>query len=258
MALITFLSDFGLSDHYVAAVKARIYSKEPNIQLVDISHQIESFNIAHGAFVLEKVFRDFPSDTVHIASVNCHDKMGNGFIALKLEGQLFIGPNNGLFSLISDQSPTEIIDIKHMDEDFTSFPARDLFVDVALDLAKGKKLSQIGEPCTEFIQLIKRHVKATKKQISGNVIRVDHYGNLITNIEKKDFDILSNGSQYSVVFGRENINKITENYHKVEAGDCFLIFNSQGLLEIGINKGSATELLGLGYDSPVNIFFNSQ
>jgi S-adenosylmethionine hydrolase len=98
-------------------------------------------------------------------------------------------------------------------------------------------------------------VKATKKAISGHVIRVDHSGNLITNIPRDAFDVLSKGKNYVIQFGGEKFRKIQSNYNQAEQGDCFVMFNSLNLLEIGIYKGNAATLLGLHYDSPVSITF---
>ena len=103
--------------------------------------------------------------------------------------------------------------------------------------------------------MIDRQVKATKKQITGTVIRVDGMGNLITNIPKEAFDILSQGKLYTVQFGGEKFRRIHTQYHQAEQGECFMVFNSLGLLEVGIYKGNASELLGLDYDSTVSILF---
>jgi S-adenosylmethionine hydrolase len=103
--------------------------------------------------------------------------------------------------------------------------------------------------------MIDRQVKATKKQITGSVIRVDNVGNLITNIPRDAFDILSQGKAYTIQFGGEKFRRIHTQYNQAEQGECFIVFNSLGLLEIGIYKGNASELLGLEYDSMVNIIF---
>ncbi|MFM7855308.1 MAG: S-adenosyl-l-methionine hydroxide adenosyltransferase family protein [Flammeovirgaceae bacterium] len=107
-----------------------------------------------------------------------------------------------------------------------------------------------------FKKMTDRHVKANKKLIAGHVIRVDHFGNLITNIPKEAFDVLSNGKKFTVFAGGEKVLLIHKNYFDTEPGECVLIFNSLGLLEIGVYKGNASELLGLKYDSPVNIIFD--
>src|SRR5690606_4830060 len=103
---------------------------------------------------------------------------------------------------------------------------------------------------------IPRQVKVTQTQISGNVVQVDGYGNLITNIDKQTFETLNTNNSFRVVFGREISEFVHQSYHDTDYGDCFLLFNSLGLLEIGINNGNASELLGLDYDSPVHVHFD--
>lgn len=254
MAFITFMSDFGNKDHYVAALKAKILSFDPNAKIIDISHHIEHFNIAHGSFVLKSVFKEFPEGSVHIAALNAHDQQQETSLALKLEGHYFVGPDNGLFGLLSDQEPEVVVKLRTTHET-NSFPAKNTYAEAAVKLSQGAAIHELGEDFREYKRLIGRAARATKKQISGHVIHVDTYGNLITNIEKRDFDILSRDKKYSVIFGRESLRKIHGAYNLVDPGDCFLLFNDLGLLEIGIFKGNASELLGLGYDSPVNIVF---
>ncbi len=253
MALITFMSDFGITDHYVASVKARILSVNPGLQIIDVSHVIEAHNIAHGAYVLRSVFREFAKGTVHLAAVDSLSK-GYRFIAIKIEDHFFVGPDNGLFSLISDKEPSVVAEIKVQGEKKSTFPARDILAKSAALLASGKALDDIGVFTSDFQRLLDRQVRATKKQITGTVIRVDHYGNLITNIKEEEFNHLCHQKRYTVSFARESLNAINTSYEGLEDGDCFIIFNNFGLLEIGIYRGNASELLGLGYDSPVNIY----
>ena len=252
MAIITFVSDYGIVDHYVASVKARILSFNAGLQIVDISHNIEHYNLAHGSFVLKSVFREFPAGTVHLTAI--HDAYASRFLALKLEDHFFIGADNGLFSLISEDAPEQIVELPMPNQ--STFPALNILAVAAAQLATGTSLQDLGISTTNFQQLIGRKVRATKKQISGHVIRVDHYGNLITNIEKQVFDILNKNKDFTIVFGREKHRIIHKAYSDTEAGDCFVLFNSLGLLEIGINNGNANELLGLDYDSPVMLIFN--
>lgn len=254
MAIITLLSDFGESDHYVAAVKAAILSLNENQTIVDISHRIGACDIAHGAYVLKSVFRDFPEGTIHLVAINSTRQKGDRQIALKLEGHYFVGTDNGLFGLISDMEAEEIIDISSENQ-ISTFPAKSILAIVAAKIAMGTSLKELGAPLEQFKKMLGRHLKANKSLISGHVIRVDHFGNLITNIDKHTFEVLSAGKNYNVTFGRENTRRIHENVFTVDAGDVFVIFNSLGLLEIGINQGKANELLGLGYDSPVSINF---
>jgi len=256
MAIITFMSDFGVSDHYVSAIKAKILSVNPSLRIIDISHNIEPFNIAHAAYVLRSVFRDFPKGTVHLIAVNSHGERGNRFLTGKIEDHFFVGPDNGLFGLICETEPSMIAELRHNDANQKSFPAKSILAKTAAMLASGSSINDVGEFTKDYIRRIDRKFRATKKQISGNVIRVDHYGNLITNIEEEVFNILRKDRQYVVQFGREKVDKIHHSYNELDDGDCFVIFNELGLLEIGINKGNAAKLLGLKYDSQVSIIFD--
>lgn len=255
MALITFMSDFGLTDHYVAAVKAKILSVNPGLRIVDVTHQVEHFNIAHAAFVLKSVFREFPKGTVHLVGVDSVNVRDEEYLAVKLEEHYFLGMNNGLFSLISDAEPAAVIRINLPANRKTTFPAKDVFAAAAARLASGASVYDLGVPTNNFKRLLPRQVKANKKQMTGNVIRVDHYGNLITNLDKELFYSLKATSNFHIAFARERVYKISDTYNQVEPGDCFVIFNSDGLMEIGIHNGHAADLLGLDFDSSVSVYF---
>lgn len=258
MALITFTSDFGEEDHYVAGVKAGIMKVNPGLRVIDVSHAIHPFDIAHGAFVMKSVYRDFPEGTVHLVAVNTVYDTEPRYIALEWEGHYFIGPDNGILSLINDQEPAQLVEIDLQGLKTTIFPARDILGTAAARLAEGMDINDLGKPAGDYLRLLGRQLKATKKLIAGNVVRVDHYGNLITNIEQEIFRVLHRDRPFIVKFGKEVSPRIHTYYNSVEPGECFIIFNSLGLIEIGINMGNASELLGLGYDSPVMIQFSDQ
>ncbi len=256
MAIVTLLTDSGETDHYVAAIKAKILGVNPGLTLVDISHKIQPCDIAHGAFVLKSVFRDFPKGTVHLVGVDSTASSGNTSIALQLEDHFFVGADNGLLGLISEKSHQQLVDINIINPIGSTFPEKDIFAPAAAKLASGVAITTLGKPLTSFKKMIGRSVKATRKNIVGHVMQVDNYGNLITNIAKTDFDILSKGKTFTIQFSGEKFRRIHTNYFQAEQGDCFLIFNSTGFLEIGIYKGRANDLLGMEYDSAVNILFD--
>lgn len=258
MALITFLSDFGTTDHYVAVVKAAIFNTNPGLQVVDITHQVASCNIAEASYLLECAFRDFPKGTVHLVAVNSTGKREDKPIAVKLEDHFFVGPDNGIFSLISTQKPSAIVALDLVNKKKTTFPARNIYAQAAAYLASGRSIHEMGVPVHELNTLIKKKGKTTKRQITGHVIHIDHYGNLITNISKTDFDAIMELNQrkgFEITFGRERTSEVHESYFSVDGGECFFIFNQSGLLEIGINNGHGADLLGLHYDSPITINF---
>ncbi|WP_224995995.1 S-adenosyl-l-methionine hydroxide adenosyltransferase family protein [Cesiribacter sp. SM1] len=255
MAIITFMSDFGTTDHYVAAVKARMMAIRTDQMIVDISHHIEHFNIAHGSFVLGNVFREFPEGSVHLVAVHATGNLGEPYIAIKMEGHYFVGTDNGLLGLISEKEPDEIVILGHTEEEKqlarnTTFPARDILAPAAALLAQGTPLSSLGEPTQYFNRMIPRKPRLSKQLIAGHIIHIDHYGNLVTNIVQHEFEQLVT-DKFRIKLGREQINKIHKTYNLVDAGELFAVFNSIGLLEIGVHSGHAAELLGMEYDSPI-------
>jgi S-adenosylmethionine hydrolase len=252
MPLVTFTSDFGNGDHYVAAVKAAMLSGDPSVQIIDISHDIKPFDIPHLAFTINSVFRQFPTGTVHLIGLNANDS-AEQYIGARLEEHLFLLPDNGLIGLLSDQPPSEVVLIKS--ESTSLFPTRDLLAPIALAISKGENLENFGSKTSDYKRMVSRKVKATRKEIAGHIIHVDQYGNLISNIKKVDFDILSKEKRFKIQIGKETAERIHVKYQDVEPGDIFFVFNSLGLLEIGINQGQANQLLGMGYDAPVNIQF---
>jgi S-adenosylmethionine hydrolase len=255
MAIITFMSDFGMSDHYVSAVKAKILSMNPGLNIIDISHEIEPFNIAHAAYVIKSVFRDFPKGTVHLIAVNSHGERNNRYLTSKIDNHYFVVPDIGILSLINEEEPRMMVELVSKNDDHSSFPAKNILAKAAAMLASGSGMNDVGAYTKDYLRKIDRKFRATKKQISGNVIRVDHFGNLITNIEQKVFDLLRKDRQFLIHFGREKADLINNSYGDADDGDCFVIFNDLGLLEIGINKGNASKLIGLKYDSAISIIF---
>jgi S-adenosylmethionine hydrolase len=255
MAIVTFLSDFGESDHYVAAVKAKILSVNSGIRIIDISHQIGKCDLAHGAFVIRSVFRDFPRGTVHLVAVNSVGGSEDNFIALEMHGHYFVGTDNGIFGLISDEEARIIVNINTLNPVRSTFPTRTVLAVAAAKIASGTAITDLGPRVATYRRMMGRQLKANKKMITGHVLRVDHYGNLITNIDRETFNILSKDKKFTISFARERVSRIHEFLHQVDPGDVFVIFNDLGLMEIGVNMGNAMNLLGLKYDSPVMINF---
>lgn len=256
MPIVTLLTDSGEVDFYVAAIKAKILSVNPGLRIEDISHKISSCDIGHGAFVLRSVFRDFPKGTVHLVGVDAAGNKGDSFIALQMEDHFFVGVDNGLLGMLTDKPHQNLIELNSVAPIETTFPEKDILALAAAKLASGVFITDLGKPLATYKKMTDRHVKATKKSILGHVIRVDNFGNLITNIHKDTFETLSKNKSYTIFVGREKFRRVNTNYSQADPGECFLFFNSLGLLEVGIYKGIANELLGLSYDSPVNIIFD--
>ena len=262
MALLTFMSDFGTSDGYVAAVKGRILTVLPNQAIIDVSHSIKQYNIAHGSHVLRSVYKEFPKGTVHLVAVNSTGGIGESYIAIKLDGHYFLGTDNGLLSLLSDNQPEEVVVLASSEEEHalalqSTFPSRDILAPVAIKLLQGSAISQVGEPTEYFNRMINRQPRVTPTLIAGHVVYIDNYGNLITNISTADFEVLEQ-PEFLIKIGREEITKLYRSYSVADAGDLFGLINSQGFLEIGVHSGNASELLGMDYDSPIIVRLKNQ
>lgn len=257
MTLITFTSDFGDGDYYVPAVKAKMLSINPQLNIIDISHSIKTYDIVHAAFILRAVYKDFPKGTIHLMALNDSSNMTDGFIGIELDDHIFFGPNNGVLSLLSDQDPDIIVKLEDEHMKNSTFPAKDILAPIAAKIASGAAIHDFGDPLTQMKKMILRQFKATRKQIIGHVVRVDNYGNLLTNISKEIFDRLNPG-KFTIEFSRESLNKLNKTYDHVGSGDCFAIFNSLEVLEIGIKHGHGANLLGLRLDSPIFINFSPE
>ena len=255
MAIITFMSDFGWRDPYVASVKAKILSVNHTMQIIDLTHEIEHFNIPHAAYVMRNIFRDFPKGTVHLVCVNTPVSGREKMVALKLEEHYFVGIDNGFFSLLSDKQPTAIVELRKDDKFSPIFPERSTLATSAVALASGSSIYNMGMELQGLSNMMLPQVKVTQSQIWGRVIHIDNYGNLITNITQEMFDSVHNSRGLTILFSREHLDTISPSYSAVESGECVAVFNSSGNLEIAICHGNASELLGLQYDSSVQIKF---
>ena len=257
MQIITLTSDWSQNDFYVASVKGSILSICPDVTIIDISHQIQSFNILQTAFVLKNSFRNFPDGTIHIIAVNSIADKENPLVIVRALNHFFISCDNGIFGLLLDEAPETIIRIKTGLNQGSTFVALDVFGKVACDLIKGKKPDDIGTPCNNLNKRIPVLPAIDESLINGSVVYIDSYRNAITNIsselfhrigKKRAFDIFVQSNHYK-------INKINTTYNETSAGEILALFNSVDLLEIAINNGNAADLLNLNINSVIRIKF---
>ncbi|MEO9511086.1 MAG: SAM-dependent chlorinase/fluorinase [Flavobacteriaceae bacterium] len=275
MAIITLTTDFGLKDHFAGAIKGTILSNLPEVHIVDISHAVGPFNIQECAYILKNAYRSFPSGTVHLIGVDSELSMENQHIVVQVDGHYFIGANNGIISLIaSDTTPEKIMEINIPNLKIGSFPVLDTFVPVACHIARGGKLEVIGKPFDTLKELRQFEPRITNngKSILGNVIYIDNYGNVITNIQRSLFEAYRNGRDFEIAARTNKIKSIRESYNGIinynldkaqrkGPGDALALFNSAGYIELAIYKsdlntvGGASTLLGLNYRDTVTINF---
>lgn len=256
MPIVTLTTDFGLKDHFAASLKGALYTAIDGVTICDVSHLIAPFDIQQAAFTLGHSWHRFPPGTIHLVGVGPSPSTRFNHLAFRMNGHYFIGANNGLFSLMSDLRPDEIVEICPAGGEPTSFPALDVYVPFAAGIAAGLQLSAIGTPIEGIAELIKPRHFPEDDVIKGNVVYVDSFGNLITDITEKEFDRIGKGRTFSIQLIGDEINTISRRYSDVDEGDKLALFNSEGILEIAINQGKANQLLNMRLNAVIRITFN--
>lgn len=258
MPIITLTTDLGTSDYYVGAVKGAIMSQLEDVQIVDISHEVKQFDITQAAFMIKNSFRDFPKGSVHILGVRPQQTAQIAHVVVKYEDHYFVGADNGIFSLFLDASPQKVIRLDIMsDSDSDTFPSRDVFAKAACHLARGGAPEVIGKPANTLNQSSTPRPVVDDGLIRGSIIYIDSYGNAVSNISKAQFKEVGKSRPFQINFrmpGYE-IKEISKSYLDVIPGERLALFGSAGLLQIAINSGHASNLLGLENGSSISIQF---
>lgn len=253
--VVTLTSDFGLKDYYLPVIKGAILSVNPATNIVDITHQIENYNIVEAAFVVKNAWKNFPLGTIHIISVNDFAENSKGFLAIQYGGHYFLGPDNGIFSLLFSDTTFRAYRIK-LDVD-SSFPLKDIYASAVAHIQKNVPIAQIGEYVEEVEQRINLRPVITHSRIQGSVIHIDTYENVIINIGKNLFDQVGHGRNFNIYFKRHDpIKSVQRGYYDVPIGETVAFFNSAKFLEIAINMGKASSLLDLKLEDTVQIDFH--
>jgi len=257
MPIITLTSDWGLKDYYLAVVKASIYSQLPDANIVDISHLIPQYDIAQASYIVKNAYSYFPKGSIHIIGINTVASIETPHLGIYADGHYFIGADNGIFSMIFNKKPEKIIELDiNQDSDYFTFSTKDIFVKAACYIAKGGKLEDLGTPSDHL------HVKTPllsiidENSIIGNIVYVDVYENVITNISEVDFKKVQRGRSFRIEVRKNIINKLSKSYHDVPEGELLALFASNGMLQIALNTNKVRSLLGLNYDDVITITFS--
>ncbi len=256
MAIITLTTDFGLRDHYVGSVKGAILNQLPGAVIIDISHQIEKFNIQDAAFILKEAYKDFPKHTVHIIGLLTEYSSSGGYLAAAHNDHFFIAADNGIFSLLFDETPKKIIEIAADTASNLSFPVRDIFVKAACKLAGGIDIETLGRPKENLLQRLAFRATSMGNIIRGSIVFVDSYGNVITNIDQALFSKIGAGQPFIIELARNNqIERISKDYIEVPEGEILALFNSSKVLEIAMRNGKVSSMLNLKLNDSITIRF---
>jgi len=247
--VISLLTDFGALDHYAGAMKGVILGICPDAQLVDISHEVPVYAIMEAAFTLTQAWTCFPEGTVHLAVVDPGVGSARRPILVEGGGHYFVAPDNGLLTMIYDAVPV------HQTREITAeryyrnpvsrtFHGRDIFAPVAAHLANGIAPVEFGKPIGDYVRLdFARPARSGPRTWTGAVLKVDRFGNLITNFDSGSWLRLA-AEPFEMKVGTRLVSRMASNYTEMDPGDLFVIGGSSGYLEVSLNRGNAAEMVG--------------
>ena len=254
MRFLTLLTDFGVRDWFVASMKGVILGLAPRVQIVDITHEIPPQDVRAGAFVLSAATPALPKGTIHVAVVDPGVGSRRKALAVRTGRFVFLGPDNGLLSLALQSE--KVIEMRALENERLfrhpvshTFHGRDLFASVAGHLARGIPFSRVGPPVKSIVTLPSASPRKRGDRVHGEVVYIDRFGNLITNLCVERFV----SSRTNIRIGRRRIPCISKSYSAVSRGSIVAVRNSCGLLEIGVRDGNAAERLPCKTGTPVSV-----
>ncbi|TDX86069.1 SAM hydrolase/SAM-dependent halogenase family protein [Epilithonimonas xixisoli] len=274
MAVITLTSDYGLVDHRVPSIKGKILSWSEEVKVVDITHNITAYNLLQTAYIVRNAYKFFPEGSIHIVAVDSFYHKNRKNILAKIDGHYFICADNGITNLMFfDIKPESIYEItlNNRFDDKVIFPATEIFVPAAMHLYKGGLPEVIGRKIKSIkdVSFPRAIYNENEKMIVGEVMYVDNFGNVVSNISRKFFDKYASVSEkYTVKFRNIVVSKISDQYTDIVTdwerepeshGKSSVIFNDTDLLEITIYKGSvlngASTLFGMSTGEKIYVEF---
>jgi S-adenosylmethionine hydrolase len=257
MSIITITSDFGSSDPYLAAMKGELLSQLEMVNIIDISNDVEKFNIPQAAYILKNCYKSFPSNTVHLVMVGIHSPEID-YVIIKHQDQYLVGQDNGLFSLVFENEPILAYQLNlSAPPELASFPEKAVLIQAASHLSRGGVPEVIAEPIQGLASMISYAPVVQNETIRASVQYIDTYGNVITNLSKDLFNKHVMGRNVDIRFRipHARVTRMSKKYSDVDGGDIVALFNSSGFLEIAINSGKAAGLLGIRINDTISINF---
>lgn len=247
---ITLMTDFGLADGFVATMKGVIYSINPKAIITDITHEINPYNLLGASFIFNSVYRFFPKGTVHVVVVDPGVGSERRPLAIETENYYFVAPDNGVLSLaIENEKVLKIVELSKpkyfLSEISNTFHGRDIFAPVSANLSLGVKLDLMGNRVDDIVKISAPEPKISENEIIGEIIYIDRFGNLITNVSQDLIKKLSAGKSIIIIAGNKTIMKISRSYADAPIGQLLAIYNSFGNLEIAVNTGNASKTLNM-------------
>jgi S-adenosyl-L-methionine hydrolase (adenosine-forming) len=247
MPIITLLTDFGTTDHYVAELKGVLLTQAPGVTLVDITHSVSPGDVRSGAYLLGRTWHRFPSATIHMVVIDPGVGTSRAALALSAAGHSFVGPDNGVFTPVMQDIPVETVMLPTPEDASPTFHGRDLFAPAAAALACGTPLRAIGKPFTgipERLAYTTPHYEG--KTVVGEILYIDRFGTLITNLTAELVPAYARLEVEDL-----DIGTLRRTYADVGTGGLLAYIGSAGAIEIAVRNGSAARRLGVGVGASV-------
>ncbi len=251
--IITLITDFGTADHFVGTMKGVIYNINPDVEIVDITHHVTSYDIFDAAYALAQSYRYFPSDTIHLIVVDPGVGTARRPLLASSMAHQFVAPDNGVLSLVCQQEERMVV--RHVTADHyflnpvsTTFHGRDIFAPVAAWLSKGVDAGKFGEPISDYVVFASPKPKRVGNNfVKGAVLKIDKFGNVLTNLRPEDLPELfaMNPPPFKIVINQHEITHLNLAYSMGKPSELFAIVGSSGFLEICTNRGSAARILNV-------------
>jgi S-adenosylmethionine hydrolase len=256
--VIAFLSDFGTRDHYAGTMKAVTLGICPEATLVDITHDVPAHDVLTAALELAASYRYFPPGTVFLTVVDPGVGSARRGLAAETADFRFVAPDNGVLTAVLRETPprrvVELTERRYARPTVSrTFEGRDRFAPAAAWLAKGIELTALGRPAGDYVKVDIPIPDVSAERITGQVLRVDRFGNLVTNIDRKAFEKLTQAGAIQIVAGDRPVARFVSTYTEAAPGEVCALLGSTDQIEIAINAGSAAEGLGLTRGAPVTI-----
>jgi len=262
-ALITLTTDFGTSDHLVGAMKGVILGINPAARIVDIQHHVAPYDVLDGALTIGSVYPYFPARTIHIVIVDPGVGTARRPLLVSADNQYFIAPDNGVLSMVYDRDPNAVVRHVTASHNFLepvcpTFHGRDIFAPVAAYLSKAWATESFGEEITEFTRFVLPKPKAAGDSLKAVVLRVDAFGNLMTNLRAEDLpeDTVATG-KIRLQVGGKSVERFVATFGEGNNGEAVAVVGSSGYVEIAVNKGSSAKALGAGRGAEVILMRSS-
>jgi len=259
--VISLTTDFGLADHFVGVMKGVILSINPQVELIDVSHEISSYDVLDGAFTLAASYRYFPAGTIHVVVVDPGVGSVRRPILVCTGIATFVAPDNGVLSAVYERE--ERVEVRHITREHyflqpvsNTFHGRDVFAPVAAWLSRGVVPANFGDPIADYVKVpLPKPQRVDERRLRGTVLKIDKFGNVITSVSPEHVPELfkADSTPFKIVVNGREVSRLCASYASGRPMELFAIVGSSGFIEIGVNQASAAQVLQVERGAEVDL-----